>query len=180
MKEYNKLVVKDIEDNIKFFSYIEKNLSDQSLLNIENHDKNAEVRGSYSIQGLWGILADSHLHHFGGKNVAINAMIRREKQKAYEAARQRPDQPLAEFHRVFLDLIAVKNKYKCFPMTEEEHALDFIHALNGKHEEFQLSIRNDGLKGTPIPTTINQVVELAENFLIKPSNNSQHLYYDVK
>ncbi len=178
MKEYNKQVAKDVEENIKFFSYIEKHLSDQSLLKIENHDNYAKVRADYSIQGLWDILKDSHLHHFGGKNIAIHATIRREKQKAYEAARQRPDQSLAEYHRVFLDLIAVKEAYKCTPMTAEEHALDFIHSLNKRHEEFQLSIRNDGLRGTPLPTTINQVVELAENYLIKPTSNSQYLYYE--
>ena len=144
MKEYNKQVAKDVEEDIKFFSYIEKHLSDESLLKVENHDKYETVRAEHSIQGLWDILAESHLHHFGGTNVAINAIIRREKQKAYDNIRQRPDQSVAEFHRAFIDCIAVKQAYKCAEMTDQEHALDFLHALGKSHEEFKLSVRNDG------------------------------------
>jgi len=166
MKQYNKQVANDINEDIKFFGYIEKNLSDESL------EKYTPFKESET-------LSQQRIHHFRGDNIAINTTIRRKKQKIYAALSQRSNQSVAEFHRTFLDATAVRNAYDCHPMTEAEYALDFIYALNDNHNEFKLSINNDGLKGAPLPKTVNNVVELAENFIVgfKSENRRQQLFY---
>jgi hypothetical protein len=167
-RERMKRVVKLETDEPRMHAFMWKHCSRESMEAVLKHDGyDVHVNGDDPL-ALW--LAIKATHRGGGN--ALDAVSQRsEARQLYKAVVQGPFESIVDYKKRFTYQKEAYDEAGNVELPDLDVAMDFFEGLdNARYSQYKAELRNDRAKGVAGPQTLNDMYQLASNYVVAVSN----------
>lgn len=163
----------------KFYASLWESLSDESKIEVEQHELFVAADEARNPNMLWKIIEETHRSNIRGCAVSRKLLEQEQFSEELASMKQNPGENVGTFHSRFgKKLVQVKEVKGRIPQTEADEAYFFLCKLDAtRFGPMLAALKNDAVSGkNGLPITVQKAYEVAASWSVAvvPTGISNH------